>query len=196
MAYEYLTSTGAILADTSDLLAEVQSEWQATFASDLVVTSDTPQGVLIAQETQARSNVQQNNALTANQLNPNLSGGIFLESICAFLGLQRQGASPTVVPNVTVTGVSGTVIPIGSQAYTSGGQYYETTVAVTIPSGGSTTVNFQCTQTGPIACAPTTLTHIAANSAVLGWETVSNSSEACRDLQGEELAGKKRFINK
>ena len=172
--YSYNESTGLVVPDTSVTLAEVQSEYEAVFGADLIVTPDTPQGVLISAETIARNNFINNNAAVANQINPNYAGGVFLDAIMALTGTQRTAASPTTVANVTVTGVAGTVIPQGSQAQTAAGDLFQTTASVTLPSGGSTTVNFTSVANGAIPCAANALTSIT--TAVLGWETVNNST--------------------
>ena len=172
--YKYLEPTGVIVADTSATLAEVQSEFRTAFGADLIVTPDTPQGVLISSETIARNNVINNNAALANQSNPNVAGGVFLDAIMALTGISRNAQTPTVVTAVTVTGVAGTLIPEGSQASTSVGDLFETTAAVTIPSGGSTTVNFQSVAYGAIPCAANALNTIV--TAIIGWETVDNTS--------------------
>ncbi|OWK37003.1 baseplate J/gp47 family protein [Fimbriiglobus ruber] len=170
--YEYVEPTGVILPDTSGLLTDVQSEYQAVFGADLVVTPDTPQGVLITAETLARTEVVNNNAAVANQINPNVAGGVFLDALMALTGMQRTVATPTVVTNVSLTGVSGTVIPAGSLAATSAGDQFQSVSTVTLVSG-TATVNFQSVATGPIPCAGSALTTIV--SAVLGWETVTNN---------------------
>lgn len=169
----YFYSQGLITPDTSATLAEVQSEYLTAFGSDLVLDPSTPQGVLISAETLARNNFINNNAAIANQINPNYAGGVLFDAIWALTGGQRTLTTPTVVSGVTVTGVSGTTIPVGSQAATAAGDLFQTTQTVIIPSGGTTTVNFQSVQSGAIPCAANALTTVV--SAVLGWETVNNS---------------------
>src|ERR1700710_494692 len=100
--YEYLTQNGVIVADTAALLADTQGEYQSVFGADLIVTPDTPQGVLIAAETLARTEVVNNNAALANQINPNIAGGVFLDAIMALTGMQRAVATQTVVTNVAL----------------------------------------------------------------------------------------------
>ena len=172
--YEYIQQTGVVVADTSSLLADVQGEYQSLFGADLIVTPDTPQGVLITAETLARTEVVKNNAALANQINPNVAGGVFLDAIMALTGMQRTVATPTVVPNVTLSGVAGTVIAAGTLAATSAGDQFQSVSTVTLGSGGTATVNFQSLATGPIPCASGALTTIV--SSVLGWETVTNST--------------------
>lgn len=171
--YIYNIATGLIVPDTSETLTVVQNEYINAFGADLVVTPDTPQGVLITTETLARDNFINNNAAIANQINPNYAGGIFLDALLALTGVQRTPATPTVVSGVTVTGVSGTTIPVGSQASTSAGDLFQTTSTVVIPMSGTTTVNFQSVEMGVIPCGTSALTTVV--TAVLGWETVTNS---------------------
>src|ERR1700753_1714778 len=113
-SYQYILPTGTVVPDTSGLLSDVQSEYRAVFGADLIVTPDTPQGVLIAAEALARTEVVNNNAALANQINPNIAGGVFLDAIGFLTGIQRTAATSTVVPNVTLSGVPGTVIAAGT----------------------------------------------------------------------------------
>ena len=195
--YDYVTSNGVVVPDTSGLLSDVQTEYQDVFGADLVVTPDTPQGVLISAEALSRAAVVTNNSAVANQINPNIAGGVFLDAIMALTGMQRTAQTQTQVSNVTVTGVAGTVIPQGSLAQTSAGDQFQTLSNVTIPSTGTTTVNFASVAYGAIPCGIGALTQIV--SSVLGWETVNNttagtlgsatqSDQAARALRQNTLA--------
>jgi uncharacterized phage protein gp47/JayE len=173
-AYNYLLTTGTVVPDVSDILAEVQQEYVAIFGSDLSLDPSTPQGVLITAEALARTQVVQNNAALANQINPNIAGGVFLDAIGLLTGIQRTPQSQTVVTNVTLAGVVGTVIPEGSQAQTSAGDAFASQATVTIPAGGSAQVDFASVEYGPIPCAANAL-NVIANGGVLGWESVVNN---------------------
>lgn len=172
--YQYINVTGVIVPDTSDILSGVQVEYQVAFGSDLVITPDTPQGVLINAEALARTEVVNNNAAVANQINPNIAAGVFLDAILALTGMQRTAATQTLVAGVTLTGIAGTVVPAGSQAQTAAGDLFTSLSAVTIGGGGSATVNFAAAAFGPVPCDANALTQIVTN--VLGWETVNNST--------------------
>jgi hypothetical protein len=170
--YQYLTATGVIVPDTSVILSEVQAEYQSVFGADLDIDPSTPQGVLITAEALARAEVVNNNAALANQINPNVAGGVFLDAIMALLGLQRIPATQTLVSAVTLSGVAGTTIPAGTQAQTTDGDLFASLSTVVIGMGGTVSVDFAAVQYGPINCAINTLTQIVTN--VLGWETVTN----------------------
>lgn len=172
--YNYITTTGVIVPDTSTLLSDVQTEFRTAFGQDLIVTPDTPQGVLITGETAARSSVVNNNAALANQINPNLAGGVFLDAICALTGLNRIAATPSTVTG-TLTGVSGTIIPEGTRAQTTDNKVFATTGTVVIGVGGTIDASFQSVDLGPISCPAMSLTQII--DGILGWETVFNTDQ-------------------
>lgn len=174
--YQYITTSGVILPDTSDILAGVELEWQTKFGVDLATDPETPQGVLINAEALTRAEVVRNNAALANQINPNISGGVFLDALCALTGLDVPPATVSVVPSVALAGVAGSLIPIGVQAKTPTGDIFQSVSAVTLDGSGNATVNFQSLATGPIPCGIGDLTSIV--TPVIGWETVSSPTAA------------------
>jgi hypothetical protein len=173
--YTYINEKGTIVPDTSTVLTDVQNEFKNAFGQDLIVDPSTPQGVLITSETTSRISVINNNAMLANQINPNISEGIFLDAVCALTGLERDAATPTTV-SATLTGVATTVITEGTRAQTQAGDVFETTGEVTIGGGGTVTANFQSVDMGPIPCDIGDLSQIV--DGVIGWETISNPAAA------------------
>lgn len=173
--YNYIESSGIITADVSDFQAQVQAEFQTAFGADIALTADTPQGKLITAETTSRSRVAQMMAALANMMNPNQSGGVFLDALCAFLGLERAAATFTVVPDVLVTGFPNFIMQAGQMQAVSEttGNFYVNTRAIQFAADGTATVDFQCQTAGPIAC-PVNDLDIATE--VLGWETVTNAN--------------------
>lgn len=170
-AYTFVVASGTIIVDTQLINQQVIDGYKLTFGDDLVITPDNPQGVLITAETLGRVSVADNNATIGNQINPNLSGGVYLDAIMQLTGIQRTPQTFSIVVG-KVAGVVGTIIPIGSLATDTNGIQWATMVAVTIPTGGNTTVNFQATVSGSITVAVHGLNTIT--STVLGWETVDN----------------------
>lgn len=174
MTYQYLEPAGIIIPDTSAILAAVQAEYLAAFGADLVVSADTPQGVLITAETLARTEVVNNNAALANQINPNIAGGVFLDAIGFLTGIQRTQGTPTLVPAVALTGVAGTVIPAGAQAKTAAGDLFASVADTTLDGSGNGSVNFQSVVDGAVPCNTSELNIIVTG--ILGWETVNNAT--------------------
>lgn len=171
--YQYLTETGVIVPDTSETLETVRSEFRTAFGNDLDVSAETPQGVLITAETLSRDSVIRNNADLANQINPNIAGGVFLDAIWGLTGGQRQKATPSFIRNAILTGVPGTIVPEGSRASVGvGGPEFALTGAVVLNNTGVGEGVFQSVDLGPFNASIGTLTQIV--SGVLGWETVAN----------------------
>ena len=187
--YDYIETTGVILPDTSTLLTDVQSEFQNALGADINLDSSTPQGMLIAAEVSARDAVVRNNAALANQINPNLAQGVFLDAIWSLMGGQRSTGTPSTV-SATITGQSGVSVLSGSIAQTTAGDQFELISTVTIGSSGSVVGQFQSVQNGAIPCAENSLTQIITQT--LGWETVNNGSNVAVVGTGTETDAQAR----
>lgn len=192
--YQYLDATGVIVPDTGTLQTEVENEFKTALGQDLITTANTPQGVMITAETTARSNVLRNNATVANQINPNLAGGVFLDAIWALTGGQRYDATYSVVPGCQLLGLPGTLVPAGSQAALADGTLFASISDVTLDGGGNGTVDFQAVDPGPVAVNPGALTQIV--TAVLGWDQLTNPTAATIGRNEEsDLASRQRRKN-
>lgn len=192
--YQYVDLTGVIVPDTETLQTEVENEFKAALGQDIITTPNTPQGVLITGEVTARSNVLLNNATVANQINPNLAGGVFLDAIWSLTGGQRLAATKSVVPAVTLLGLPGTLIPAGSQASLIDGTVFESVANVTLDGSGNGAVDFQAIEVGPVNVNPGALIQIV--TAILGWDQVTNSTAATVGRSQEsDLAGRLRRKN-
>jgi len=189
--YQFITETGVIVPDTSTILDNVQAEYRAAFGGDLDVSAETPQGVLITAETEARDSVARNNAVLANQINPNIAGGVFLDAIWALTGGARFVATPSVVRGVVLTGIPGAIVPEGSVAAVAGeGTRFVLTSPVILDAAGQGSGNFQSETFGAFPAGIGTLTQIV--TPVLGWETVSNPYAAEEGEAGESDASSRR----
>lgn len=174
--YQYITETGVIVPDTSDILAEVTADYQAGFGAAFNPAPSTPQGVLIASDANARAEVVSNNAVVANQINPNIAGGVFLAGICMLTGLQAPPATPSTIPGVSMTGQPFFAIPAGVQANTTAGDLFASDAICTLDASGNGTVDFQSVASGPIPAPIGSLNRVVTD--VLGWETVNNTQAA------------------
>jgi hypothetical protein len=175
-AYIYNDETGVITPDTSTIQTEVQEEYKNLFGQNLNTDANTPQGVLITTETIARVSVANQNAELANQINPDIAGGVFLDALLALTGSERIAASPSLV-YATVSGVAETIIPAGSRAQeTNNSAIFATTDQVVIPESGVLyNVEFQSLVNGSIPCLAGSLTQII--TVLEGWETVTNPED-------------------
>lgn len=174
-AYDYIKLTGVIIPDTAQTRSEVSDEYKDEFGQDLDTRQSTPQGMLITSETIARNGVLRNNAVLANQINPNEAGGQFLDAIGALTASARRPQEFTVIPAVNLAGVAGTVIPSNSlAALSSNGLVFHCISAVTLDGSGMGVADFQAVDAGPIDVSAGLLTVILPDQ-VVGWETVNNT---------------------
>lgn len=163
------------MPDTSALRDDVVAEFRQAFGQDLRVSPDTPQGVLITAETLARARVVENNAALANQINPDLAGGVFLDALGALFGLDRQAATSTSVPGAILAGLPMTVIPAGVRVRSNAGDLFRTAGAVQLDAFGSALATLLSVEAGPVPAPAGSITSIV--DPVLGWETVTNPSD-------------------
>jgi hypothetical protein len=189
--YNYIVETGVIMPDTQDIQTDVQNEYLAVFPSLNVTTAATPQGLLISTEVAARQAVADNNANLANQINPNVAGGVFLDAIMALTGSFRTPGTPSSAL-CTITGVVGTSIPAGAQISDANGNLYQLVNVTVIPSGGTITgVLFTSVLLGAVPGVANTLTTIVSN--ILGWETVTNPAAAMLGAATQSDASARAF---
>lgn len=187
--YTYVSTSGVVVPDTTSTLATVEQEFRDALGQNLNVKQG-PQQVLIAAEVSARQAVARNNAAVANQINPNLAGGVFLDALWSLTGGQRIAATRSRAVGVVLTGQAGTLVPAGSVAATAAGDRFVSVADATLSAFGSAAVDFVSDAAGPIPAAPGGLTVIV--SAVLGWETVTNPAGAVLGLAQESDAAARR----
>ena len=173
--YDYVTSTGVVIPNTSDVKTDVENEYKGIFGSDLSVETSTPQGRLIEHDTLLRQQVIRVVALMANSQNVRTATGDFLDASGSKVLVYRKYAQPTQVL-VSLAGVAGTIIPAGSQAKTTDGDVFESERTVQLDTNGKAEVYFQSVELGQIPCQVGTLTEIV--SSVSGWETINNPDPA------------------
>lgn len=180
--YEYNTTTGIVVPDTSQIKSDVEQEFKNALGQDLDVSESTPQGRLIEAETVARKRTVENMALLANMFNKDQAFGIFLDSLASVFGVDRIGSTRTRV-TCQLTGTANTVIPANAQAQDENGNLYYLENQVTLDSNGDATGYFLSINKGAIECPANSLNQIV--TAVLGWSTVNNSSAGAVGLEGE-----------
>lgn len=189
--YNYVTNSGVIVPDTSETKLQVLSEFQTVFGNDVVFDDSTPQGVLVNLEVEARDAVIRNNAEVANQINPAIAGGIWLDAIWSFLGGSRRAATRSLLIGVVFSGVPNTLIPQGSLAEVSAtGLRFRTIAPLIIGPSGTVNGDMESVELGPVQVAVNGLDSVA--SSVLGWETVSNPTAAIPGLDVQSDASARR----
>lgn len=113
-------------------------------------------------------------AYLANSFDPAVASGRMQDAIASINFLTRKSANFTSV-TCTLTGATGTQIPVGTQAKDTGGNTYANAGTVTIGSGGTVQATFNCTTAGAIECPAGTLTTIS--QIIPGWDSITNPSD-------------------
>jgi hypothetical protein len=190
--YEYDESTGVITPDTSLIRDTVAGWFKEQYGMDLVVTSDTPQGKMIDSITRGSDGGINNDANSANQINPIIAGGVFLDAIMSLTGSKRISETfGTAV--LSLSGLPGTIIPSGSRvSNTLDGSTFTLTSNVTLDLSGQGASECQAVSSGGNAILSGTITQII--DAVPGWDTVTNPSAGIQgmDTQSDSTARKLR----
>lgn len=161
---------GVITIDTEDIKSEFESAYKNALGGELNTDVGTPQGQMIANDTQNLVYAQNQVVLVANAMSVLTATGKALDVAAQWWGYYRKQASSTIVI-ATITGTQGTVIPEGSLV-NDGSNNFALLNDVTIPVGGSIDAEFACVEKGAIPCASNTLTTIV--SPISGWDTVNN----------------------
>lgn len=152
--YDYQDKTGVMVPDTETIETEVQDEYKGVFGSDLSTDPETPQGILITSETTNRKGTIEASALTANQINPNLAQGVFLDAIAGLTGVVRgPGAPSSFAPAVVGTIAPGTLtVDTTMQAVTEAGDIFNCLTTVDVSAGGSFPLEFVSEEVDAIPC--------------------------------------------
>ncbi|MFY2819739.1 baseplate J/gp47 family protein [Achromobacter xylosoxidans] len=174
--YSFIVNRGVIVPDTATTRAQVEAEFRAVFGDDMPTDPATPQGLLITRITEERDAIARNNAELANQINPALSGGVFLDSLMALTGGRRRSSVRSLIVGAVLGGAPGTNVPAGSIAETEQGEQFGLVNTVVLDAAGSAAGNLRALQDGEIIVPAGGLNTVA--SSVLGWETITNPSAA------------------
>ena len=172
--YEFINDRGIINADTSSIIEEVKDEFRAIFGEEIDMSPETIQGVIATMLAEQRDNTMRAAVEIANQINPDISHGVFLDALTNWMGGKRNPATYTVINDVEMRGKAGTIIPQGSIA-TSNGNKFALTLTQILDKDGKAIGDFKAVEIGAIPAPPNSLDKVA--SSVLGWESVSNPKQ-------------------
>lgn len=180
-----ITPAGIIAPTDAEILAGAQQDMNDAFGGNLNLSLETPQGQLATSEAAVVSAANAQFVAMLTAMDPAYSSGRMQDGIGRIYSMTRLPALPTSV-SVTLTGLSGTVIPANSQAVATDGNIYLNTADVTIPAGGSVSATFECSTPGPNACPAGTLNQIYR--AIPGWDTINNAADGVLGRDVEDRA--------
>ena len=170
-------NNGLVLPSQSAILAGVQADIAAAFASQGTinftttsggVTNPTSAGQLANSLAAIISNAYAAFGAVVNGVDPAFASGRMQDAIGRLYFMNRIAATFTTL-SVSCIGAVGTVIPFGATIQDSQGYLYTCTAAGTIPVAGHVTLSFANLQPGPLAVPAS----ISIYQSVSGWNTVS-----------------------
>ena len=190
MSYNYITSNGVIVPDTSGIKTEVEAEWRVIAGEDATIDPSSFEGRLIDATTSERISVARNNSDLANQLNPNMANGSFVDAHLSLVGGARDGEEQSTV-ELTLTGIVGTNINSGAFVEDDNQQLWFLVSGAQIGVNNEVTASFRSVTYGPIPAAIGQITKII--SGVVGWETVNNAVAAVEGkIEQNDISAKRQ----
>lgn len=164
------TSTGVVVPTEAAILAGRQADLNAAFGGGVNPKLTTSQGQVAQTETAIIAAKNDAVLFVANNVDPAYASGRMQDAIARIYFLEREPAQSTAVSCVCV-GLASTSIPTGALA-TDGVNLWTCVAGGTIPMGGSITLPFACTVTGPVACPAHAVSRIFQT--IPGWDTIDN----------------------
>lgn len=188
-SYEYVVENGVIVPDTSTTKTDTIEELRTIVGFENMDFSDeTPQGGIANAITLVKDDLVRNNAYMANQFNPNLSKGTFLDAIGSLTGIKRFKATFTMVYGVELKGSANTYIPDTLTAVTLDGNEFKIVSPAVIGLNGIVKANFKAVKEGSIPCPAGALDTVSTS--VLGLESITNPNDG---ILGEDRENDIRF---
>ena len=185
--YNFLTDSGIIVPNDSEVLAGIQTKFQEIFGTDIDLSAETPVGRLIETMSIVVKTTLGVTAQSANQFNVYDATGIYLDAIGQIYDLKRTGATRSrmtvkcyftsdrapgdvIIPagSLIMSGSDGTLFELDGDV-SSEDQVEEAETGRYYSVGAATAM-----ETGPIVCPAGTLDSI--QTGVLGWVGVSTIS--------------------
>lgn len=170
----YVDATGIHAPSYADIKAFLDSQFQAIYGSDIVITDDSQDGQLIG--VMALAIADANNACIAvyNSFSPSTAQGVGLSSMVKINGMARHVPSNSTAA-LDLIGSAGTVINNGIVQDTPGNNW-ALPASVTIPPSGVVTVTATCQTPGAVTAPPGDIARIY--TVTLGWQSASNANAA------------------
>jgi uncharacterized phage protein gp47/JayE len=176
------TTEGFIIPASAAVLDGVLADMNAAFGGVMNLSLSTPQGQLASSEAALVDYKNQIFLQYTQQVDPAYATGRMQDAIGRLYFQTRIAATSTTV-TCTCTGLSGTVIPAGALAIATDGTQYTAVSGGTIPVGGSLSLAFAATVTGPITAPAGSVNQIY--KAIPGWDTITNPADGTPGIDVE-----------
>lgn len=169
-----ITAAGISIPTYNDIYESLRATFQGIYGTDAYIDPDSQDGQLLAIIAKAIADCNDGSVTVYSSFSPATAQGSALSNNVKINGIARAVASNSQVV-VTIDGVVGTIITNGIVADANGNQW-DLPSSVVIPLSGSIDVTATCTVPGSITAVVGAVNQIITPT--LGWQTVTNASEA------------------
>lgn len=169
-----VTQNGITAPAFDEVLEYYQGKAREIFGSDIVITPDSQDGQMIAIVAQALADVNAQAVVIYSAFNPSTAKGVALDTAVKTNGLTRHTATHSTA-DLRLVGQAGTTIRNGAAIDTNGNRWMLPETVV-IPVAGEITVTATAESAGDIVATAGAINRIG--TATLGWQTVTNPSDA------------------
>lgn len=166
----YVDATGYHYADYPTVLAYFKDEYRRIYGEDTYLEADSQDGQWTAVIAQAVYDCLALGAATYNSFSPSTGQSDALSRNVRLNGIRRNDPSYSNV-DLVIIGQAGTTIAAG-QAQAQDGSKWNLPAVVTIPPGGSITVNAVAAVKGSVQAAANSINKIGTPTR--GWQSVNN----------------------
>lgn len=180
-------TNGFTAPSSSAVLTGVQGDINASFGGNLNYTLTTPQGQLATSWAAIINNTYSTFQYFTQQVDPAYASGRMQDAIGRLIpGFSRNPSEPTQL-QISCIGAASTPIPANALIQDTSGNLYQCVGGGTIPSGGSITLQFNCTLPGPVPVPAGNA--VSIYQAIPGWDAVGVIS----GVQGVNVEGRAAF---
>lgn len=176
-----ITDAGIVRPTFENVLGYVQSAYRGIYEQDVYLGADSQDGQFMALLANAIHDANGETVAAYNAYSPATALGAGLSSVVKINGIRRKSATYSTV-DLLIVGQVGSVISDGA-VRDANGVRWNLPATVTIPRAGQILVTATCSILGAVAAPVGTITTIATPT--LGWQSVSNPSEAAPGLSVE-----------
>ncbi len=171
-----LTSTGFERKRLVDIKTDVENRLKLVFGENIDLSPQSSFGQFVGIESEAQSDQWQAMENIYNSQYPSTAQGAQLSNVVLFNGIERQNATKSTLTE-TLTGISGTLVEVGSKIATSDtGSVFVTLAEATIGFGGTVDVGMEAEEAGEIEASIGTLTEI--KTPIYGLTSATNAAAA------------------
>lgn len=180
-----ITNAGVQVPTSEEVIAGLWVMFESAFGGSLNTDMSTPQGQLVTSLAAIITDERNQWVTFLNQSDPRYAQGRWQDAIGYIYFMTRKQATHSVA-QLTLIGLTGTIVPSGFQFSDDNGNLWQTSLAVTIPTGGQVQASITCISSGAIEAAPETITGIV--QALSGLDRVYNEFAAIAGVVEESRA--------